>query len=46
MNRQVTTTGITRAAAERALRAKRIDREVPAQQSITADTTIAKLGTV
>ena len=43
VTREVTATGTTTAAAERALREKLVDRATPTQQSITADTTIAKL---
>ena len=43
VTREVTATGTTSAAAERALREKLVDRATPTQQSITADTTIAKL---
>jgi hypothetical protein len=39
--REVTATGTTVAAAERALREKLLDRATPTQQAITADTTIA-----
>lgn len=45
MTREVTATGTTSAAAERALRQKLVDRRTPTQQGITADTTIAKLAT-
>lgn len=45
MTREVTATGTTSAAAERALRQKLVDRQTPTQQGITADTTIAKLAT-
>jgi len=41
--REVTATGTTIAATERALREKLVDRATPTQQAITADTTIAKL---
>lgn len=41
--REVTATGTTIAAAERALREKLVDRAAPTQQAINADTTIAKL---
>jgi hypothetical protein len=41
--REVTATGTTVAAAERALREKLVDRATPTQQAINADTTIAKL---
>jgi integrase len=41
--REITATGTTVAAAERALREKLVDRATPTQQAITADTTIAKL---
>jgi len=44
--REVTATGTTIAAAERALREKLVDRATPTQQAITADTTIAKLAAV
>lgn len=43
VTREVTATGTTTAAAERALRERLVDRATPTQQSITADTTIAKL---
>jgi integrase len=43
--REVTATGTTVAAAERALREKLVDRATPTQQAITADTTIATLAT-
>lgn len=43
VTREVTATGTTSAAAERALRRKLVDRQTPTQQGITADTTIAKL---
>jgi hypothetical protein len=46
VTREVTATGTTRAAAERALREKLVDRVTPTQQSITADTTIAKLASL
>lgn len=42
--REVTATGTTTAAAERALREKLVDRAMPTQQAITADTSIAALG--
>jgi integrase len=41
--REVTATGTTIAAAERALREKLVDRATPTQQAVTADTTIATL---
>jgi len=41
--REVTATGTTRAAAERALRDKLVERVIPTEQLITADTTVAKL---
>jgi integrase len=41
--REVTATGTTTAAAERALREKLVDRATPTQQAITADTTISTL---
>ncbi|TFC47505.1 site-specific integrase [Cryobacterium shii] len=41
--REVTATGTTVAAAERALREKLVDRATPTQQAITAATTIATL---
>lgn len=41
--REVTATGTTIVAAERALREKLVDRATPTQQAITADTTIAAL---
>jgi len=40
VTREVTATGTTIAAAERALREKLVDRATPTQQEITADTTI------
>jgi integrase len=43
VTREVTATGTTVAAAERALREKLVDRVTPTQQGITADTTIAAL---
>jgi len=43
VTREVTATGTTNAAAERALRRKLVDRQAPTQHGITADTTIAKL---
>ena len=43
VTREVTATGTTVAAAERALREKLVDRATPTRQAITADTTIAKL---
>jgi len=43
VTREVTATGTTKAAAERALMQKLVDRSAPTQQAITADTTIAKL---
>ena len=43
VTREVTATGTTSAAAERALREKLVDRATPTQQAITADTTIAAL---
>ncbi len=43
VTREVTATGTTVAAAERALREKLVDRATPTQQAINADTTIAKL---
>lgn len=43
VTREVTATGTTSAAAERALREKLVDRTTPTQQAITADTTIAGL---
>jgi integrase len=43
VTREVTATGTTSAAAERALREKLVDRTPPTQQAITADTTIAAL---
>src|SRR3546814_20359523 len=46
MTRQVTATGTTKAAADRALRAKLAERKAPTEQSITAETTIAKLGAI
>lgn len=45
VTREVTATGTTSAAAERALRQKLVDRKAPTQQGITADTTVAKLAT-
>jgi integrase len=44
--REVTATGTTIAAAERALREKLVDRATPTQQAISADTTIATLATL
>src|SRR5687768_12740580 len=41
--REVTATGTTTAAAERALREKLVDRAPPTRQAITADTTISTL---
>lgn len=46
VTREVTATGTTKAAAERALREKLVDRATPTQQAITADTTIAKLASL
>jgi len=43
VSREVTATGTTIAAVERALREKLVDRATPTQQGITADTTIAAL---
>ncbi|KAA1415972.1 site-specific integrase [Nocardioides humilatus] len=43
VTREVTATGTTIAAAERALREKLVDRATPTQQAITADTSVAKL---
>ncbi len=43
VTREVTATGTTKAAAERALREKLVDRATPTRQAITADTTVAKL---
>jgi integrase len=43
VTRQVTATGTTGAAAERALRQKLVDRRAPTQHSINADTPMAKL---
>jgi integrase len=43
VSREVTATGTTSAAAERALREKFVDRATPTQQAITADTTVAAL---
>jgi integrase len=43
VTREVTATGTTIAAAERALREKLVDRATPTQQAITVDTTIATL---
>jgi site-specific recombinase XerD len=45
VTREVTATGTTSAAAERALRQNLVDRKAPTRQGITADTTIAKLAT-
>jgi integrase len=45
VTREVTATGTTSAAAERALRQKLVGRQTPTQQGITADTTITKLAT-
>lgn len=44
--REVTATGTTIAAAERALREKLVDRATPTQQTVTADTTVATLATL
>ena len=41
--REVTATGTTRAAAERALRDKLVERVIPTEHLITADTTVGKL---
>lgn len=46
VSREVTATGTTIAAAERALREKLVDRAVPTQQAITADTSVSKLASV
>jgi len=46
VTREVTATGTTIAAAERALREKLVDRATPTQQAIRADTTIAQLATL
>jgi len=46
VSREVTATGTTIAAAERALREKLVDRATPTQQAITTDTTIAALATL
>lgn len=46
VTREVTATGSTVAAAERALREKLVDRATPTQQAITADTTIAALAAI
>lgn len=46
VTREVTATGTTKAAAERALRGKLVDRETPTQQAITADTTVTKLASL
>ena len=43
VTREVTATGTTVAAAERALREKLVDRVIPTEQVITAETTLAKL---
>ncbi|MPZ96439.1 MAG: hypothetical protein GEU96_16370 [Propionibacteriales bacterium] len=43
VTREVTATGTTTAAAERALREKLVARATPTEQAITAETTIAKL---
>ncbi len=43
VTREVTATGTTKAAAERALMEKLVTRSTPTQQVVTADTTIAKL---
>lgn len=43
VTREVSATGTTRAAAERALRQKLVDRRAPTREGITADTTIARL---
>jgi integrase len=46
MTREVTATGTTRAAAERALREKLVDRATPTERLITADTTVAGLASM
>lgn len=46
VTREVTATGTTAAAAERALREKLVDRATPTQQAITAETTISKLASL
>lgn len=46
VTREVTATGTTKAAAERALREKLADRATPTRQAITADTTVAKLASL
>lgn len=46
VTREVTATGTTKAAAERALREKLVDRATPTRQAITADTTVAKLASL
>ncbi len=43
VTREVTATGTTVAAAERALREKLVDRATPTHQAITADTTMSRL---
>lgn len=43
VTREITATGTTFAAAERALREKMVDRATPTEHAITAETTIAKL---
>jgi integrase len=43
VTREVTATGTTKSAAERALLEKLVNRATPTQQTITADTTLAKL---
>ncbi|WP_459976153.1 tyrosine-type recombinase/integrase, partial [Nocardioides pyridinolyticus] len=46
VTREVTATGTTKAAAERALREKLVDRATPTRQAITSDTTVAKLASL
>jgi integrase len=43
VTREVTATGTTKPAAERALMAKLVDRSAPTKHVVTSDTTIAKL---
>jgi integrase len=46
VTREVTATGTTAAAAERALRRKLLERAAPTQQAITSDSTVARLAKV
>lgn len=46
VTREVTATGTTKAAAERALREKLVDRATPTRQAITGDTTVSKLASL